>query len=304
MKPQLNYVQKTENWLDFNQFYPRKSIALDGFVRGGPKFDDLTMHINFNHHEEVDRLATRATCGQVYVALKQGLGDLIYPKGEEWNVWVNDCDEDVCLSWFLLSNPHFTVGSNPALSALVNLEDMMDSTSGTYPIPMSMEILERMAWIFDPYRSARRNNTLSVDVIANVEARIMAHVCGHGQHLSLDTKYEVLSHEQGWVLVKEIGAQARQAMFADGIRAFVAVQDRGDAFRNYTIGRSSQFVPFPVEEILQALNVAEAGVRGASVVDRWGGGNTIGGSPRGIGSQLTPDEVCEVVRNTLSRQNG
>src|SRR5688572_12720551 len=111
MKPKLNFVRKTEDWPTFIRDYPMKSIALDGFVSCGPRYDDLTKHINFNHHEEVDRLATRATCGQVYVALKQGLGELIYPNGQDWNVWVNDCDEDVCLSWFLLANPHLAKGS-------------------------------------------------------------------------------------------------------------------------------------------------------------------------------------------------
>lgn len=118
MEPVLVYDDPAEvPPLTFNAFVrnrPSKSIALDGYVRGGPQYDDLTQHINFNHHEDVDRLATRATCGQVAIALRQGLADLIYPNGEEWTVYVNDCDEDVSLSWFLLCNPHFVgVGANP-----------------------------------------------------------------------------------------------------------------------------------------------------------------------------------------------
>lgn len=49
------------------------SIALDGYVNVGPRFDHEGPRVNFNHHEEVDRLATRATCGQVLMAIRQGL---------------------------------------------------------------------------------------------------------------------------------------------------------------------------------------------------------------------------------------
>lgn len=38
---------------------PPLSIALDGYVWGSPRFDESGPRLNCNHHEEVDRLATR-----------------------------------------------------------------------------------------------------------------------------------------------------------------------------------------------------------------------------------------------------
>lgn len=59
-------------WNEFLADAPQNSIALDGYVKGGPKFDLKSVKANFNHHEEVDRLATRSTCSQVLMALRMG----------------------------------------------------------------------------------------------------------------------------------------------------------------------------------------------------------------------------------------
>ena len=64
-----------KTWQSFIVEAPKYSIALDGYVKGKPMYDPSGPFANFNHHEEVDRLATRSTCGQVYVAVRQGLMD-------------------------------------------------------------------------------------------------------------------------------------------------------------------------------------------------------------------------------------
>ena len=43
------------NWDQFLENTPEGSIALDGMVRGGPRFDMRTMHVNFDHHDGVVR---------------------------------------------------------------------------------------------------------------------------------------------------------------------------------------------------------------------------------------------------------
>ena len=52
-------VSKT--WDEFQKGTPSESIALDGYVLDGPKFDMDTKHINFDHHNLVQRLSTRST---------------------------------------------------------------------------------------------------------------------------------------------------------------------------------------------------------------------------------------------------
>jgi hypothetical protein len=104
---------------------------------------------NFNHHEGVSRLETRATCAQVLLAVRQGFFRRFTGTV---HVYVNDCDEDVCLSVFLLRYPHLCQGViNPLLNRLVAMEDMLDSTACSYAYPPEMKSLQTLAWIFAPY---------------------------------------------------------------------------------------------------------------------------------------------------------
>ena len=49
-------------WEQFCATVGPYAVALDGYVAAGPRFDPAGPRVNFNHHEEVDRLATRSTC--------------------------------------------------------------------------------------------------------------------------------------------------------------------------------------------------------------------------------------------------
>ena len=84
-------------------------------------------------------------------------------------------------------------------------------------------------------------------------------------------------------------------MYADGIKAFLSVNERKDGRWGYVIGRMSEYIKFPVLHLLDELNQAEGAEK-----DRWGGATTIGGSPRIAGSKLPPDEVTRIINNNLS----
>ncbi len=89
-------------------------------------------------------------------------------------------------------------------------------------------------------------------------------------------------------VVREVGSHARTGMFAAGIRAFLSVRQRASGRWSYVVGRMSRFIPFDVPGLLAGLNEAE----GLTGVDRWGGGDTVGGSPRIAGSALSPKDVA------------
>ena len=97
---------------------------------------------------------------------------------------------------------------------------------------------------------------------------------------------------QGWRMLVEQGPHARTSLFASGVSAFVSVLERPDGGWTYTIGRMSPFVAFPMERAYAALNEAEGTKPGPQ---GWGGSNTIGGSPRGTGSRLSPADVERVI---------
>lgn len=286
-------------WKSFCQEYPPFSVAVDGYASGPPAFNKAGPHFNFNHHEGVNRLATRSTCAQVFMAAKQGL--FFFLQNAQVRVYANDCDDDVCLAWTVLkhgADKDFL--NNPKLEALVRTADLLDTTSGTYSFPKNYKILEVIAWIFQPYRSFRISGQIDkkekdeyAAVVAEVEERIGRCLWGQGKQIALDTRYEVLRRDSDWVMVKEIGEQARIGMSQDGIRAFVTARQRPDGKSwTYNIGRASVFVPFDLPAIFSTLNTAEGLDAGK---DKWGGGDTIGGSPRVKGSKLSPEKLIKII---------
>lgn len=290
-------------WEEFCATHPPYAIALDGYVATASQFDLTGPRLNLDHHSGVDRLATRASCAQTLLAIRQGLFECFRDgDGPRAQVCVNDCDEDVCTSWFLLRNANLAVpGACPRLDRLVSLVDVLDTTAGAYRISADLSALKELAWIFAPYHSFRRSGELDRrcpeehrQVVTEVLSRIERHLCGRGDSFPLDGRYEVRGGGPGWSLIREVGAQARIGATADGVRAYVAVRERSDGRWGYVVGRMSPFVPFDVPALLRALNEAEEATK-----DRWGGSNLVGGSPRIRGSKLPPDEVERIINRGL-----
>lgn len=291
-------------WEKFCDTAPMYSAALDGYIGVGPRYDEKKVIVNFNHHEEVDRLATRSTCAQVLMAIRQGMFSKFRDSmGPKLNVFVNDCDEDVCTSWFLLHNHHMVVGTmNPIINKIVAMEDALDATAGAYPFPADLPALQELAWDFAPYRQfrssgglERRNDAEFASIIKDVELRIMKHVAGQGEAAALDTRYDIIGGGNGWVMVKEIGSQARTGMFSDGIKAYVSVKERKDGKFTYTLGKLSPFIPFDLLKLTEVFNAEDYAVTPGN---KWGGGNNIMGSPRSTGSSLDPDMLSKLIKDS------
>src|ERR1043165_7399997 len=121
-------------WGEFCATHGPYTIGLDGYVASGSRFDPAGPRLNLDHHAEVDRLATRATCAQALLAIRQGLFECFRDRhGPRAEVCVNDCDEDVCTSWFLLSHADLAAcGESPPLDRLVSLVDVLDTTAGAH----------------------------------------------------------------------------------------------------------------------------------------------------------------------------
>ena len=295
------------SWDRFVKTANRYSVALDGYVSGGPQFDTAAGVASFNHHEGVDRLATRSTCAQVLMAIRQGFFKTFRDhEGPQATVYVNDCDEDVCLSWYLLKN-HAVAGQamNPLLNRLVMMEDCLDATAGAYPFPQDLPVLRELAWVFEPYRQFRLIGKTTRRTGAS--SRMLRDALA-GTSPAKATRYERIGGGTGWTMVKEIGAQARTGMFADGIQAYVSVREIGHARWAYTVGRMSSFIPFDCQRIFDKCNEAEfkhtalkEGLLnlGPPAPDRWGGSEMVGGSPRVEGSKIPPSILENIVEHTL-----
>lgn len=303
------HIDPATNEMSWDTFVAEKpcfSIALDGYVPEAPRLDPRGPHLNLNHHEGVDRLATRATCSQVKMAVEQGLFCLFTECGEpKAEIWVNDCDQDVCFSWIILHRP--SVLRSARFLRLLHIVDQRDTTGGFCSLPAESEDGEALAWIFDPYqqfrlseRSGRRDPVEFREIIDETERRILRHIDDEGDHLRVNLNYRVLSesslgggHDR-WALIEEDCTDARMQMFEDGLRAFVAVRARPDGSWKYSIGRTSPYVPFPIPMILERLRQSEHDPK-----HTWGGSDVIAGCNRITGSSIAPECLMKIIKEFL-----
>ena len=296
-------------WEDFINSKPPFSIALDGYVKGPPQFLIQGPYANFNHHEGVARIATRSTCAQIYYYIRLGLLDTFQKNGKPHaRVYINDVDQDVCLSCWLLKNSEKLDGLrfDNVLVQLILFEDILDASAGAYPINPDNPQIHRQAWIYEPYTQARTDGSIynmsqkeMKDILRSVCARIDAALDGRGGEIKLNTRYEKIGGGPGWRLIHEKGPYARTKLFSKKIRAYVSlIENREDTYA-YTIGKMSPFVMFPLERIYDALNKAE-GL--PSQENCWGGSTIIGGSPRKTGSRLSPEKVQQVINDCIKQE--
>lgn len=296
------------SWADFCRVAPAFSVALDGYVNEGPQWDPFGPRQNLNHHEGVDRFATRATCEQVLFNIRLGMFERFRNADgiPTLLAYVNDCDEDVCLSWFLLKNFILVENTiNLLTNKLVSVEGLMDAAAGAYPLSPDLEILQTMNWIFAPYRRFRVSGQIDHrdanefrEVVTGVEYRIEKYLAGRARMVPLDTKYEVVHQGHEWTMIREIGVNAKSGMYHKGIHAYVAMRERPNGRWSYTIGRMSHYIPFNVLNHLRRLSAAELVKDPTS--KPFGGGNTIGGSDRALGSAQSPDEVFRIVEDGVA----
>jgi len=298
-----------KTWDQFREENGGYSIAIDGYVKGTPKFDKKGPWQNFNHHEEVDRLATRSTASQVHMAIKQGLFDTFRKNSELYAIIKqNDCDEDVILTDWFFKNPERIIGikSEPLINRLLQACDKLDATAGAYPFDPDSDLMKEIAWIFEPYTCARISGHLSIlngsEMRTIVDAsckRISDYTMGKGEKICLDTKYETIHSGKNWEMIKEIGPYARTKLFCRGIKAYVLVRERNDGKSNFVYGKMSEYVDFPIEKIYEMTNNMEGISKEDN--DRHGGNNIIGGSPRKSGSKIKPAEMAKAIDDLVAK---
>lgn len=302
--------RKVYTWKQFISEKPAYSIALDGFVNAKTKRLVQGPYANFDHHFKSDRLATRSTSEQVMIEVHMGLFEVFKQKGEHYaKVYVNDCDEDTCLAYWLLKYfDKIPLKYLFKINRLVYCEDRLDSTAGSYPL-LQAEFRKQMAWMFEPYYRLRFTGKLSnlsasdmKDVIEQVCARITKHILGDNSQISLKGTFKKIGGGKNWAIVQESGPYSRAALFSNHVNAFVSLlSTRDDGRYVYTLGRTSVWIPFDVPKLYKEFNKHEK--VSISRTNRWGGSDTIGGSPRETGSSLAPKDIERIINSFLSKKN-
>ena len=295
------------SWDEFTRTKPPYSIALDGYVDSVSELDFNGPYLNLDHHSGVRRLITRSTCSQVYLAIALGLFELFQRDGRPHaNIYVNDCDQDVCLCYWLLRNPDKVHGlrAQDNIARLIIIEDFMDATAGSFPIDITSDIIQQSFWIFEPYTIARNNaeatkysSSQMTELIMRVYERINLFAVGKAQKIEVDTRYKIVGGGKGWMLAKEIGPYARVQLYQEGVQALITFRENQDGTYTYSIGKISGFINFPIPALYNVLNQAE---NQNDTSNQWGGSTIIGGSPRRSSSRLKPEELEKIVNNYLS----
>lgn len=287
--------------------YQHRTIAVDGYCSGGPRSTPDGLIVNINHHEDVDPVATRASCGQALCLVNLGLYDVFMKRGErDVNIYVNDCDQDVVWATYILMHPKHV--SRPKLKTLVQFEDHLDMSAGLWPMDSDSRenILPELCWICEPFTevvSSGKFSDLDGDkmrkLIVQMHRRINKCLFGRGGKVNPDTRFEVLAQFPLWSFVKETGAHARYGMSEKGVFAYCTLRTESEGVYRYSLGRLSHIIPFPMHLFYEDLNKTEGIAEDDP--DRWSGGVNSGGSPRKRGSRLNVLQVSEILNHRLKK---
>jgi hypothetical protein len=71
--------------------------------------------------------------------------------------------------------------------------------------------------------------------------------------------------------------------------------------RHYTLRRASTLATLDLDDAYARLNLLDPAVDGRPPQKRWGGSNSIGGSPRPSGSDLAPGELLEILQQAFQK---
>ena len=297
-------------WINFfTSEYPADSIALDGFLIGGPSFDYGQRKVNFDHHSGVVRSATMSTCMQVYLAIKEGLFDLF--AGKKPNVYINDCDQDTALAVWLLENHNLfhDATSIPNISRILNLTNYLDITAGAFPVNLSDDLMASHSWVFQPYTNFRTSGELfsanAATMFLNLEqtmSRLSALMMGQSGKVELDTRHGILWQDGQMTIVDEIGGNdARYYLYSKGMKAFIAiVAKRKDGRTVYSIGKKSRYISFDILAFFKRMNELDSLPDGNSLPmgEQAGGSDLIGGSSRLHASGLSWEQMKDIYLET------
>lgn len=272
--------------MDWEEFctLPGPAIALDGFVSGPSRF--TRTHMTFDYHgEDSSRMSTRTTAEQVFLALTGGCPLL----QENYTVYVSDVNPGVALSLWMMINWENLPSEISAdrLHDLVEIESVLDSSHGLHAGVSGGE-LSHFAWLFDAWvdlQMGRSDEPLDAleAMLARLDASITANVYGHR---SLKETYNLIGRVGEVIVIEELHPFARAVLVTEGETLFVSTRKGVDGKQTIRFGALNPWACIDMEAVYRQLNTIEG-------VDlAWGGGSTIGGSPKLLDSSLDPMMVA------------
>ncbi len=295
--------------------YGRQSIFLDGVYNGPPFQDNEARQYSLDHHAGCIRGFTLATCEQAVVMVLSGLP----LSSGTWTLWVNDPDLDAMLAAWVLINHVELLRDDRALlrgaMPVIRLEGVIDAHGTDKDLLTALPadaLAEAQASVDKLIAAERRHKAdrtwMTIDWIEYVREQLALFDSHFLPEEALDALREI--QESGRaplhngriavLLSSKLGIYAVEERLKERYGAALGVivlkTDKG----RYTLRLVDAFLPKNLEAVYKKLNRLDprARTRGASP-NVWGGSGDIGGSPRGTGTGLSPEEILRVLRDVL-----
>lgn len=295
---------------------PPGTIYLDGAAACEP-FMNLEKQIyNFDHHEGCLRPFTLSTCEQVLIMTLKGL-DL---RGRDWKVFANEPDLDTVLAIWLLFN-HVRVSGKQSdglrrLYELVRLEGVIDA-HGLEMESLSAfppELLKKTKKLIDYLRaeevnlkkSATWEETDYLEYTSLILHKIDRIIYKSGdfsdfKELKELARAEIGDHRIAAVVEAELGIYELEPYLNRiyGESLGLAILKKGEGF--YTLRRMDPFMPMGLNSVYQKLNSMDPDITCRKNSRLWGGSDDIGGSPRGMPTKLSPQEIVQACQEAFQK---
>lgn len=283
---------------------PEGTIYLDGAAQGEPFLDAERRVYNLDHHEGCIRPFTVATCEQAMTLLLKGL-DL---RSGEWTVYANEPDFDTVLAVWLLLNHLRVVAQDGTvrrrLLPVVRLEGVVDSHGlelvelTAFPDDLLRDTLATVDRLRARELELKRSGGWATADLLQYTAETLHDV---DQLVYSPRDFDGLTEVEEVVRVPlttdriavvcqtsvgiyEVERHLRR-LYGDRVGLIVLEKDPS----TYTLRQTDSFLPRSLEAVYERLNQLDPGSDHRS---RWGGSADIGGSPRGRGTRLEPEEIA------------
>jgi len=286
-------------------------ILLDGAGTFGPLLDNKRRLYNLDHHQECERTFTLATCEQALLMVTSGL-DL----GEgDWRIFANEPDLDTVLAlWCLLNHVHLKKLRSEArdvLYPLIRLEGAIDAngTALAEVCGLPKAVFEQARQSLDGLLQREQGvkgggdwqtldlEAYTVTMLGAVD-RLIYSVEDFRGYASIEEVYGHVEIGQRSVAVlcrDDSGIYAVEKLLKErwGDQLAVVALEREPG--HYTLRRASTLADIDLNDAYALLNRLDRYVDGRPPGKRWGGSESIGGSPRQGGSALGPSELLRVL---------
>jgi len=295
-------------------------ILLDGAGSFGPLLDNKRRLYNLDHHQGCERTFTLATCEQALLMVSSGL-DLA--EGD-WTIYANEPDLDTLLAlWILLNHARVRTLSPQArdvLLPMIRLEGAIDANGNELadvcglPERVRADARARLDGLLARERQVKGGGTWQtldlqiycLEMLAEIDKLVYRPEDFHGY----SSVGEVYGHteigERSVAVVCHDGAGIYQVekllkeRWGEQLALIALEKEPG----HYTLRRVSTLADLDLNDGYRRLNQLDRNVDGRPPGKRWGGSDSIGGSPRPTGSALAPAELLDVLAQAFRQPTG